>query len=81
MLEPAYSNLIDHLDMKHVKASTRFIADCIRYAKGKGVEDAKLEAIFMECVAEVSNRPLQDPEAQTVAEQFRKQIDDLTRSG
>jgi hypothetical protein len=78
-LEPTYSNLIEHLDMKNVGASTRFIANCIRYAKSKGVTDQQLEAIFIACVGEMSDKHLNEFETRSITDQFTRQIDGLPR--
>ena len=76
-LEPAYSNLIEHFDMKGVKAPVRFIADCIRYAKAKGIGDAQLELVFLESVADISQRQFKEGEAQTVERRFQTEINKL----
>ncbi len=76
-LEPAYSHLIDHFDMKGVKAPVRFIADCIRYAKGRGIGDAQIETVFIECVADISQRQLKEDESRVVESKFRTEINKL----
>ena len=76
-LEPAYSRLIEHFDMKGVKAPVRFIADCIRYAKGKGIGDAQLESVFIECVADISQRHFKEGEASIIEKRFQTEINKL----
>ena len=76
-LEPVYSNLIEHFDMKGVRAPVRFIADCIRYAKARGIDDAQLESVFIMCVADISKRHFREGEARTVELRFQAAINNL----
>jgi hypothetical protein len=69
-LEPAYSNLIDYFDMKGVKTSVKFIAECVRYAKGRGMDDKQVEATFLSCVGAIADRPLVGEEMEAVKEKF-----------
>ena len=76
-LEPAYSRLIEHFDMKGVKAPVRFIADCIRYAKEQGIGDAQLELVFVDCVADISQRHFKEGEARVIKHRFQAEINKL----
>ena len=76
-LEPAYSRLIEHFDMKGVKAPVRFIAACIRYAKGQGIGDAQLESVFVDCVADISQRHFKEGEARLIENRFQTEINKL----
>jgi hypothetical protein len=74
-LEPAYSNLIDYFDMKGVRTSVQFIAECVRYGKSRGLDDKQVEATFLRCVGDVTDRPLAGEEMQAVKTRFIEAID------
>jgi hypothetical protein len=69
-LEPVYSNLIDYFDMKGVKTSVKFIAECVRYAKDRGLDDKQVESTFLSCVGTIADRPLAGEEMEAVKEKF-----------
>jgi hypothetical protein len=74
-LEPAYSNLIDFFDMKGVRTSVQFIAECVRYAKNRGLDDKQIEATFLRCVGDINDRPLAGEEMQTIKHRFIEAVD------
>jgi hypothetical protein len=76
-LEPAYSNLIDYFDMKGVRTSAKFIADCVRFAKERGVDDKQVESTFLTCVGTIADRPLAGEEMQAVKDRFVEAIERL----
>lgn len=73
-LEPAYSNLIDHLDMIGVRASPRFLAGCVRDAKRAGAGDAQIHAAFLASLGALSGRALTEAEQRELGERFHEQL-------
>ncbi len=73
-LEPAYSNLIDHLDMVQVRLSPRFLAECVRDAKRAGAGDEQIQATFIACLGGIARRGLSEDELRNLGEQFRERL-------
>ena len=72
--EPVFSNLIEHLDMKGVRISPRFLAECIRDAKRGGAQDASVEAAFIAAAADLTGKRLSEDDQNDLRERFRSKL-------